>query len=171
MAENGDVTNFTRSLTRNKSPTAKTEGTWVIFSLSSLVLYFQLEGAQEHQPGTPDSAGKSLFAVCFGSALLGNFARRLQRRDRALFSHRDSSPAAVYRCVKLCMAAHQCTSVAVPTAPASVVVPVDVGLLDWAQMAPHGPCHLPWVGSCACACAKPCVHLLTYSQHGRSTAH
>jgi len=32
MAENGDVTNFT--------PTAKIEGTWVIFFLPSFVLYF-----------------------------------------------------------------------------------------------------------------------------------
>ena len=65
MTENGDVTNFT--------PTAKTEGTWVIFFLPSFVLYFPTRKST----GTPtrdlgfgrevafcfsDSVGKSLFA-------------------------------------------------------------------------------------------------------------
>ena len=53
MAENGDVTNFT--------PTAKTEGTWVILFLSSLVLYFPTRRSTGNTK-TPDSAGKSLFA-------------------------------------------------------------------------------------------------------------
>ena len=64
MAENGDVTNFT--------PTAKTEGTWVIFFLSSLVLYFPTR----RSTGTPtrDPGFGREVAFCFGSALLGNFA-------------------------------------------------------------------------------------------------
>ena len=66
MAENGDVTNFT--------PTAKTEGTWVIFLLPSFVLYF----STRKSTGTPTrdlEFGREV-AFCFGSALLGNFARR-----------------------------------------------------------------------------------------------
>ena len=64
MAENGDVTNFT--------PTAKTEGTWVIFFLPSFVLYFPTRKST----GTPtrDLGFGREVAFCFGSALLGNFA-------------------------------------------------------------------------------------------------
>ena len=40
MPDNGDVTNFT--------PTAKTEGTWVICFLPSLVLYFPTRNSKEH---------------------------------------------------------------------------------------------------------------------------
>ena len=64
MAENGDVTNFT--------PTAKIEGTWVIFFLPSFVLYFPTRKST----GTPtrDLGFGREVAFCFGSALLGNFA-------------------------------------------------------------------------------------------------
>jgi hypothetical protein len=64
-AENGDVTNFT--------PTAKIEGTWVIFFLPSFVLYFPTRKST----GTPtrDLGFGREVAFCFGSALLGNFAR------------------------------------------------------------------------------------------------
>ena len=64
MAENGDVTNFT--------PTAKIEGTWVIFFLPSFVLYFPTRKST----GTPtrDLGFGREIAFGFGSALLGNFA-------------------------------------------------------------------------------------------------
>ena len=68
MSETGDVINFT--------PTAKPREHGLLSFFLPLFCISQLERAREHQPGTSDSAGKSLFAFCFGSALLGNFAHR-----------------------------------------------------------------------------------------------
>ena len=64
MAENGGVTNFT--------PTAKTEGTWVIFFLPSFALYFPTR--KSTRTPTRDLGFGREVAFCFGSALLGNFA-------------------------------------------------------------------------------------------------
>ena len=64
MAENGDVTDFT--------PTAKTEGTWVILFLPSFAMYFP----NRKSTGTPTrdlQFGREV-AFCFGSALIGNVA-------------------------------------------------------------------------------------------------
>ena len=64
IAENGGVIDFT--------PTAKTEGTWIIFFVPSFVLYF----STRKSTGTPtrDLGFGREVAFCFGSALLGNFA-------------------------------------------------------------------------------------------------
>ena len=54
MAENGDVTDFT--------PTANPREHGLFSFFLPLFCIPQLERAREHQPGTSDSAGKSLFA-------------------------------------------------------------------------------------------------------------
>ena len=89
MAENSDVTNFT--------PTAKPEGTWVIFFLPSLVMYFPTR----RSTGTPtrDPGFGREVAFCFGSALLGNFAIS-PRRARSVWRHDGGSAAYRGRAVR-----------------------------------------------------------------------